>query len=67
MFFLIDWLSIVVWVCVRGEGGRGSRLKVDVQRQGGERILDVDGQEGEGSWKLTNFHGRHVCIIPYQK
>ena len=40
-------------------------LKLDVQGQGGELILDLDGQGGGGgSWKLNNFHGRHMCIIP---
>ena len=31
-----------------GGGGR-VRLKLDVQGEGGERILDIDGQSGEGS------------------
>ena len=44
---------------------RGVRLKLDVQGQGGERVLDIDGQGGWGSWKLDNFHGRHMCSIPY--
>ena len=43
---------------------RGVRLKLNVQGQGGERILDIDGQ-GSWSWKLGNFHGRHICSIPY--
>ena len=21
-------------------------------------------KEGGGSWKLDNFHGRHICIVP---
>ena len=40
------------------------RLKLGVQGQGSGRILDVAGQWGEGSWKLDNFHGRHVFIVP---
>ena len=52
--FWIDWLSF-------GKGRGGVHLKSS-QRVG--RILDVDGQEGGGSWKLYNFHGHHMCIIP---
>ena len=37
---------------------------LDVQGRGGEKILDVDGQGCVGSWKLDNFHGRHMCIVP---
>ena len=29
----------------------------------GWKILDVDGQGGEGSSKLDNFYGCHMCII----
>ena len=43
------------------------RLKLDVQGQGGRRILDVMDKRGWGSWKLDNFHGRRMCIIPYVK
>ena len=43
---------------------RDVHLKLDVQVQGGRNILDLDGQGGEGSWKLDNFHGRYMCIIP---
>ena len=43
------------------------RLKLDVQGQEGGKMLDVDGQESEGSWKLDNFHGRHMCIDPNPK
>ena len=42
-FLLIDWLSFGE----REEGGR-IRLKLDVQGQGGGRILEVDGQGGWG-------------------
>ena len=38
---------------------------MDVQGQGGRRILDVTGQAGRESEKLDNFHGRDVCIFPY--
>ena len=38
----------------------GVCLKLDVQGQGGEKILEVDGQEVGASLKLDNFHGRHV-------
>ena len=51
-------------------GGRGVgrvRLRLDVQGQGGRRILDLDGQKGEGSLKLDNFHGCRMCIIPDEK
>ena len=39
-------------------------MKLDIQGQGDGRILDVEGQRGWGSWKLDNFHGCHMCIIP---
>ena len=38
-------------------------MKLDVQILRVGRILDVDKGGGE-SWKLDNFHGRHMCIIP---
>ena len=50
-----------------GEGGVGGfrfRLKLDVQDQGGGGILDVAREERRISWKLDNFHGRHMCIVP---
>ena len=25
------------------------------------------GVGGGGSWKIYNFHGRHMCIVPYGK
>ena len=50
--------SIVCWK------GWGIRLKLEVQGpEGVGKILDVNGQ-GLGSWKLDNFHGRHMCIVP---
>ena len=36
------------------------RLKLDVQGQGGGRVLDVAGQGAGESSKLANFHGRHM-------
>ena len=45
-FLLIDWLSF-------GEGG--FRLKLDVQRQVGERILDVYVQGRLGVLKIGQF------------
>ena len=63
VMFSFNWL-VIIWR--RGEGV-GIRLRLDVQGQGGGRILDVDGQGGGGSWKLDNFHGRHMCIIPNYK
>ena len=41
-------------------------MKLDIQGEGGERILDLDRQGGGGSWKSDNFHGRHIYIIPKQ-
>ena len=46
MFFLIDWLLVIIW-----RRGGGVRLKLDVQRQEGGIFLDVDGQ---GVWGLEN-------------
>ena len=53
--------SIVCWRgCVWGEGVvQNWTSKV----QGGGKILDVHGQWAGGSWKLDNFHGRHMCIV----
>ena len=42
----------------RGEG----RVKLDVHGQEGKKILDVNKQEGGGSWKLDSFHGRRMYI-----
>ena len=44
-FLLIDWLSFGKG----GGGGGGESFKVDVQGQGGGRILDVAGKGGGGS------------------
>ena len=48
-FLLIDWLSFE-----EGKGGGRVRLKLHVQRQGGGRSLDVDGQGGRG-WKVLKI------------
>ena len=37
---------------------------IDVQGQGGQIILDVDGQEDWGVFKFDKFHGRDMCIVP---
>ena len=39
-------------------------MKLDVQDQGGGRILDTDGQKGWGFLKIGQFHEHHMCIIP---
>ena len=57
IIFSFNWL-VIIW-------RRGIRLKLDVQVQVGGRILDVDGKGGGGSYKLDNFHGRHMFITPY--
>ena len=47
-------------------GERRTRLKLDVEGEGGGRILDVVGEGGGGgreSSKLNNFHGLHTCIV----
>ena len=49
---------IVYW------GGRGRlRLKMDVQGQGGWKMLDVYGHRGWGVLKIGQFYGRHMCIV----
>ena len=58
IMFSFNWLA-VIW-----RGGR-VRLKLDVQGQAGGNILDVAGQEGRGSSKLDNFHGRNMCSVPW--
>ena len=63
IIFPFNWL-VIIWRVGKGGGGKGFRLKLDVQGQGGGIILDVDAQEGGGSWKSDNFHGCHMCIIP---
>ena len=42
----------IIWRA--GGGGGGVRLKLDVQGQGGERILDVD-RRGGGVLKIGQF------------
>ena len=39
-------------------------MKLDVQDQGGGKLLDEAGQGSEESWKFDNFRGRHICIAP---
>ena len=66
VFVLISFVCMYGAVVIPyfvGEGG-GIRLKLDVQGQAGGKNLDVDRQVGGGSWKLDNFHGCHMCIIP---
>ena len=55
IMLLFNWI-VIIWK------GRGVRLKLDVQGQGGGVILDVAGQ---GTPILDNFHGCHMCIVPY--
>ena len=62
IMFSLNWL-VIIW----RTRGRGVRLKLDVQGPGAGRIFDVDRQRGGGSWKMGNFHGRHICIIPRGK
>ena len=58
-----DFCSIVFWRgWGEGEGGFGS-FKIGRSMSRGGKILNVDGQRGCGSWKLDNFHGRHMCIV----
>ena len=54
------------WWFINWRGGGGS-FEIGHPRSRGQRILDVDGQGDEGSWKLDNFHGCHMCIIPCGK
>ena len=42
-------------VCYRGCVCGGVRLKLDVKGQGAGTILDLDGQEGWGVLKITQF------------
>ena len=57
--FSFNWLFII-WRA-GGAGGGGVRLKLDVQGQGGERILDVDRRGGvlkigQFSWISYVYH-----------
>ena len=52
---VVSWF---VW-----ESERGS-FKIGRPRSRAWKILDVDGQGVGGSWKLDNFHGRLMCIVP---
>ena len=64
--FWFDFVCSHAWcVCCSIVCWREFQLKLDVQSQGGGKSLDVDGLWGEGSGKLDNFHGRHVCIVSY--
>ena len=55
IMFSLNWL-VIIW---RWE----VLLNLDVQSLGDGRILDVNGQEGGGSWKLECFNGCQMCII----
>ena len=43
-----------------GAGGGGYSFEIGRPSSRGVRILDVNEQEGGGSWKLGNFHGPHM-------
>ena len=49
IMFSFNWLVIIWRDEAGGEWKGGGRLKLDVQGQGGGRILDVDEQGGWGS------------------
>ena len=36
---------------------------MDVQGQGGWKMLDVYGHRGWGVLKIGQFYGRHMCIV----
>ena len=58
-FFLIDWLSFGYSETERER----VRFKLNVEGQGGERILDVDGQGGVGGLEnWTNFMDI-ICVL----
>ena len=42
----------------------GSSFKIGRPKSKGGKMLDVDRQRGGRSWKLDNFYGRHMCIVP---
>ena len=44
------YVCIIIW-----RGRRGDNLKLDVQGQGGDKILGVDGQGGGGVLKIGQF------------
>ena len=61
MVLLSDWLSF----------GKEGRLKWTSKVKEVEefwKLMDKEGgwKGGWGCWKLDNFHGRHMCIIPYR-
>ena len=63
-----NWL-VIIWRERRGGGGGGGRVvrcrKLDLQGQGVEEFWTQINKQGWGSWKMNNFHGLHMCIIPY--
>ena len=54
-------LLVIIW------RERGVRLKLDVQSQVGERILDVDGQGGYGVLKIGQFSWTSYVYHPLRK
>ena len=66
---LCDCRSIVCWRRWRGGGGEGRRVgcsfKIGRPRSKGCKDFGRRRTGGEGSWKLDNFHGRHMCTVPY--
>ena len=51
------------WLVITWRVGKGVRLKLYVEGKEGRRIFDIAGQGGGESWKLDNFHRRHMCIV----
>ena len=59
-------LCFLLFDCLSSEeaGGRGVRLKLNVQGQGGGRILDVDEQMGWGVLKIGQFSWKSYVYHP---
>ena len=58
IMFSFNWL-VIIW-----RGGFVWNWTCKVKRM--EELWTYIDKGGDGSWKLDNFHGRHMCIILYQ-
>ena len=51
---------VIIW-----RRGEGFTWNLTSKVKGVKEFWKLMDKEVGGSWKLDNFHGRHMCIIPY--
>ena len=64
LFLFYSFLCTMQFLFYSSPERVGVRWKLDVEGEGVNKILDVDEQGNGTSWKLDNFHGRRMCVVP---